>query len=344
MNASDAAERGRQLEQQIAAFFLGHGYDVTSNAVLEGRSGGSHEIDVLAVTSDPLMTFRVGVECKAWSAPVTKDVVAKHDMVVRDLGLDKGIVVAPGGAAAGAMTTATELGIEIWDGDDLRDRLGDGPATELGMAPAPARAAVGWERRIDASRADALIVREARGLLGVVGREAVTESSLLWVPWHALRIAVTRSEGRLRRRTRTRRIWNLYDAMSGRLVVSDATEEVPALGEVDIAAGHLPIVVKARAIQAEIRQAFERWSEVVTEAAQERHEERLAALGIPLPAADVAIEDSSIVYQPVHLAVLRRRGGERVVAIDAHLGTRAKDLEEVLTGQVGAVRRALGAG
>jgi hypothetical protein len=341
MSDPDPLERGRLLEQQVAEFFRRHGYEVTTNAVLEGRSSASHEVDVMAVTSDPLMTFRVGVECKAWSSPVSKDVVAKHDMVVRDLGLNKGIVVALEGASAGALTTARELGIEIWGPDELREQLGDAAAAELGAGYAPELSAIGWERRLGAAEAQTMVDREARGLLGVVGRESVAEASLLWFPWHAMRIAVTRHEGRIRRKLRTRRIWNLYDAVSGRLARSSTWENVPSLSRVDIAAGHLPTLVKARTIQSDVHQAFGRYCEVVTDSARERYEDRLTERAIPLPAEDISIEDSSIVYQPLHLAVLRRKDSERVVAIDAHSGQRVPDLEEILTGHVAVVRRAL---
>src|SRR5262245_42805170 len=88
-----AAETGRRLEQQMAVFFQTHGYAARCNEVLEGRSGGRHEIDVYAEKSDALTTFRVAVECKAWQHPIEKDVVSKLHYVMTDLGLSKGIIV-----------------------------------------------------------------------------------------------------------------------------------------------------------------------------------------------------------------------------------------------------------
>jgi len=342
MTESDAHERGRLLEERIADFFRRNGYDVSLNAVLGGRSGTSHEVDVLAVTGDSLMTFRVGVECKAWSSPITKEVVAKHDMVSRDLGLSKGIIVALQGASAGALATARELGIEIWGPDELREHLGDSAASELGAAADPELSAVGWEPHLDPDEAHRIVDREARGLLGVVGRESVAEASLIWFPWHTMQIAVARYEGRLRPKLRTRRIWNLYDAVTGQLTRSSGWESVPPLSRVDIAAGHLPALTKARAIQGEIRQSFTRYAEVVTDAARQRHEERLTSRGIPLPIEDLSIEESSVVYQPFYMAILQRKDSERVVAVDAHSGVRVNAIEEVLTANVAVVRRTLG--
>ena len=85
---------GRQLEQRVAAFFATNGYATRCNEILEGRSGGRHEIDVLAEKSDALTTYRVAVECKAWQQPIEKDVVSKLHYVLSDLGLSKGIVVS----------------------------------------------------------------------------------------------------------------------------------------------------------------------------------------------------------------------------------------------------------
>src|SRR4051794_10162837 len=103
-------EVGRDLEQRIAAFFGQNGYTTQCNAFVEGRSGGRHEIDVLAEKSDALTTYRVAVECKAWQAPIEKDVVSKLHYVVNDAGLSKGIIVSLGGARSGADRTAADLG------------------------------------------------------------------------------------------------------------------------------------------------------------------------------------------------------------------------------------------
>lgn len=79
-------EKGQELERKIESFFQLNGYKTQRNVVLEGKSGGKHEIDVLAEKSDGITTFRVMVECKAWNKPIEKDVVSKVSYVVRDLG------------------------------------------------------------------------------------------------------------------------------------------------------------------------------------------------------------------------------------------------------------------
>lgn len=117
----------------MAEYFRSHGYEARCNEVLEGRSGGRHEIDVLAEKSDPLTTYRVAVECKAWKQPIKKDVVSKLNYIVGDLGLNKGIIVSLSGWRSGADRTAVDLGIDLWGPDELRRHLGDSAAGELSV-------------------------------------------------------------------------------------------------------------------------------------------------------------------------------------------------------------------
>ena len=67
--------KGAELEQQVGSYFAANGYSVEYNLVREGRSGGRHEIDVLATKHDGILEFQVGIECKAWAQPIEKDVV-----------------------------------------------------------------------------------------------------------------------------------------------------------------------------------------------------------------------------------------------------------------------------
>jgi len=70
-------DKGNDLEAQIERFFASNDYETTRNVSLVGRSGGRHEIDVLAKKSDGITDFSVMVECKAWNHPIEKDIVSK---------------------------------------------------------------------------------------------------------------------------------------------------------------------------------------------------------------------------------------------------------------------------
>src|SRR4051812_13418344 len=81
----------RALEGAIGEYFKSNGYQVQLNVISEGRSGGRHELDVLAIKSDGVADFRVMIECKCWNTPIEKDVVSKAAHAVADLGLNKAI-------------------------------------------------------------------------------------------------------------------------------------------------------------------------------------------------------------------------------------------------------------
>src|SRR2546429_4368897 len=119
-----ALDKGHDLEAEIEKFFAANGYETARNLMLEGRSGGRHEIDVFAKKSDGITEFSTMIECKAWNHPIEKDIVSKVSYVVRDLGLNKGIIVSLEGWRIGAEKAAQELGIDLWDGHDLEKRLG----------------------------------------------------------------------------------------------------------------------------------------------------------------------------------------------------------------------------
>lgn len=52
-------DKGNDLEAQIERFFASNDYETTRNVILVGRSGGRHEIDVLAKKSDGITDFSV---------------------------------------------------------------------------------------------------------------------------------------------------------------------------------------------------------------------------------------------------------------------------------------------
>ncbi len=58
------------------------------------------------------------IECKYYSAPVSKDVVFKVKSVRDDLSIDKAMIVCPAGFMSGAEAQAKDLGIDLWTGPD----------------------------------------------------------------------------------------------------------------------------------------------------------------------------------------------------------------------------------
>lgn len=65
-----------------------------STCRVEGKSGISHQVDVLTTFGDGVYEYRTAIECKYWNKKVTKDVIAKLASIVEDTSIDKGVVVS----------------------------------------------------------------------------------------------------------------------------------------------------------------------------------------------------------------------------------------------------------
>lgn len=334
----DNYAKGQALERQIADLFTRNGYEAELNVVRNGRSGAPHEIDVLARRSDQLTATSTLLECKAWSEPISKEVVAKTSLVMRDVGVNHAIVVALDGWTTGAADTAREVGVELWGPDELAERLGHHALS--GLRSAPVVEAQGFECTVEPAQAEQLIRKEAGGILGL-GRKRVASFGLLWIPWHLLQLGISYEKRGFRTRTVSRRVWNMYDALDGSSLFQFSSSPVTA--PVDISSGSLGIELKVRKLISTITTSLTKHGEVTTEAAKERYAGRLASLGIDLPASAIQVEEQATVYLPIFAAIIQERDGERVAAV--HANDRAEIdamIGAALTGRLASVADALG--
>ncbi|MEZ5382122.1 MAG: restriction endonuclease [Microthrixaceae bacterium] len=332
------AESGRQLEVRMAAFFAENGYETRLNAVLEGRSGGQHEVDVLADKADALTSFRVAVECKAWQQPIEKDVVSKLHYVVSDLGLNKGIVVSTGGWRSGAQRTAADLGIELWGPDELARHLGEPAAANLGASiPAPGTKEVtGLPVCSSRDAADRLVRSAGKGRLNLLTREELAWFTQLWVPGYCVRLTVAREQQRrLRSRLSSVTSDGLYEALSGTYLGPAPTEWSCELVEPRLA---LPASVRETKVHGALRAALRSYQKVTSAPAVQRHEATLHHLGVPVPCASLSIESTHPVHLPYWVGILQSGAQQRVVAVDAHLGTESEPMSAVLTANLPQIR------
>lgn len=340
MASTPTQQRGADLERRIEEYLAAHGYACRRNAVVAGRSGGRHEIDVLAEKRDGVTAFRLAVECKARNRPAEKEAVAKLAFVVRDLGLHKGILVSLAGCRLGAEQSARELGVELWGPAELEARLGRLPLARAVAGPA-VRLGDALPRRADPATGERLVRGERRGWLGK-GRETVEWVAPVWLPHHLVCLSTTEEApagwfgGRPAVRATWR--WNLYDALTGALRETSPVE--PVTVEADLSPA-VPATVAAGALLGELRQAVPRRDGVATGAARARHAARLEALGVPAGALAVGVEGSRVVHRPVYLGLLRSGRGTRLVAVDGHRGAVDRAAGEALTGMIGYVVRAL---
>ncbi len=210
-----AYEKGVELEKLITRLFEAKGYYAKHNALLVGRSGVKHQIDVYAEYKAPLHTSRIIVECKAYDKPVNKDIVMKLISEVNDLGVDRGILVTTSYFTPDAVSTASGYNIDLWDQAKLRELLGEIPLEE---AKAPQNAFY-VEPRIGAGQCRLVVERKLKGFLGMKG--AIEECAVIFYPFYEAHIEgkIYVSRGVLRRTTKELIVNSaiLVDAMDGSL-------------------------------------------------------------------------------------------------------------------------------
>jgi hypothetical protein len=335
---AEAADQGRRLEQGVAAFFQSHGYQARCNVVLEGRSGGRHEVDVLAEKSDALTTFRTAIECKAWQQPIEKDVVSKLAYVIGDLGLNKGIIVSLAGCRSGAQTAATELGVELWGPDELRRHLGDTEVAALQVPASAVSATLVWglSFAIGPQDAERTIRSEGKGRRGRRSVEQLAYLAPMWLPAYCVRVTIARPEeeqrGILRSRAmvvhRSISIDNLYEALGGSYLgpVRRPWEQL------QIARGAaLSPAYRDTKVHAGLRKAFASYDRVTTASAVECHAATLYGLGVPTPCSSFSIDSTALVHLPFYIGILDTQGRQRVVAVDGHSGECSEHASQLLT-------------
>jgi len=81
------------LGKQSGVTIKGYG----SNCKIKGKSGVSHQIDVLTVHSDGIHAYETAIECKYWKDKVNKDIVMKVSSIIEDAGISKGVIVTKSG-------------------------------------------------------------------------------------------------------------------------------------------------------------------------------------------------------------------------------------------------------
>jgi hypothetical protein len=107
-------------QEDVASFFRSLGFEASTNMIVEGARG-KHAIDVyVTMAAGGLQTVWV-VECKRWKRAVPKERVLVLDGVIKDLGADRGILVAEAGYQAGAIRAAEHTNITLTSLTDLND-------------------------------------------------------------------------------------------------------------------------------------------------------------------------------------------------------------------------------
>jgi Holliday junction resolvase len=320
-------EKGHELERKMERFFQLNGYTTQRNIILEGKSGGKHEVDILAEKSDGITTFRVMVECKAWDKPIEKDVISKVAYVARDLGLNKAIVVSLKGWRIGAEKSAEELGVELWGSDEIEQRLGKVALAELETFEFK-KVVKGFPSLIKEEQVRPIIENESKGGIFGFGKEEIAWIKQVWLPCYLFQISCSKAEGMIRKSVKTTKIWNLYEALTGNWFYRFENE--PSLKDVE-AENIIKPRVKAIKIKNNISKTFEKSLEIVTPRARRRYATKLELFGIPLPIAGISIDNIIEAFYPFYIALLKKGEKERIIAVDGITGNINKIIGNALT-------------
>ncbi len=118
-------------KSQLIEFLKQHGYEVTENAVMKGRSGGEHRIDILATRDDGILAHNIAIGVEVAGDKIGLDKIFDFDDKAYDIGIhDKILIVIPG-LGREAETFASQQRIKVLEVRDLETVLASG-APQLG--------------------------------------------------------------------------------------------------------------------------------------------------------------------------------------------------------------------
>jgi len=243
---------------------------------------------------------------------------------MRDLGLNKAIVVSLEGWRIGAEKSARELGIELWGSHEIEQKLGKVAVAEL-EAVEFRKIAEGFPLSISEEQVTPVVEKERKGFFGL-GKEEIDWIKLVWLSCYMFEISCSKAEGILKRSIKTTKIWNLYEGVQGHWFAR--FEEEPEIIEADVV---IPARSKDSKIKAEIVKTFQKYGEVITARARARYSQELASLGIPPNLVGVNVDKVTEVFYPFYVALLRKGEKQRALAISGRTGQLRKAVSSALT-------------
>ena len=83
----------KTLGKQTGVKVIDHG----STCRVTGKSGVTHQIDILTEHSDGIHSYKTAIECKYWNKKVNKYIVMKLSEIIEDASINKGVIVSKNG-------------------------------------------------------------------------------------------------------------------------------------------------------------------------------------------------------------------------------------------------------
>jgi len=102
-------------KSQLIEYLKKRGYRVRENAEIKGRSGAAHNIDILAIKDEGIITHRIAIGTEAAEKPMGLDRVFDFDDRAYDAGIMDKVLVAVPGLTGEAMQFAKRQGIRVFE-------------------------------------------------------------------------------------------------------------------------------------------------------------------------------------------------------------------------------------
>lgn len=98
-----------ELGRKTGVKIVGYG----NSFKVKGKSGVSHQIDILTSHSDGIHNYQTAIECKCWKKKINKDVVMKVASILEDTNIHKGVIVSKRGYTEDGMSFAKQKNIGL---------------------------------------------------------------------------------------------------------------------------------------------------------------------------------------------------------------------------------------
>ena len=116
-----------QPKVRFLEFLRRHGYKITTNARVKGRSGAEHNIDMLAIRDDGVITHNIAIGVEIARDKIGLDRIMDFDVKAFDSGVhDKVLIIIPA-LGEEAAKFASYHGIKVFEPKDLEMLLSGGP-------------------------------------------------------------------------------------------------------------------------------------------------------------------------------------------------------------------------
>jgi hypothetical protein len=104
-----------ESKPQLIEYLKRRGYRVRENADVKGRSGASHNVDILATKDEGIITHRIAIGIEVAEKPMGLDRVFDFDDRAYDAGIMDKVLVAVPGLTGEAMQFAKRQGIRVFE-------------------------------------------------------------------------------------------------------------------------------------------------------------------------------------------------------------------------------------